>query len=213
MSKNNLEIINELFKNQVTYNYIPKMDNKIGIDNINFITELKTVEKGNCFKYGVAGFNILYFYLLLEQKFFSLKKFKPLMILILPVGLYSYGMVTSRSQINRILDPLFKEEFEIYKSGKNKSHVDKKSDKDNYIDYFNKILNKNPSSKPAAFLNNNEKNKLYDHLNFITEWLYEPLDLDFENKLYFINNSEKSIDDEISKKGHEQFLGLRYKKI
>jgi len=189
------------------------MDNKLGIDNINFIAELKTIEKGNCFKYGVAGFNILYFYLLLEQKFFFLKKFKPLMIVILPVGLYSYGIITSRHQINRILNPLFKEEFEIYKSGKNKPRLDKKSDKEDYIDYFNKILNKNPSSKPPSFLNNTEKYKLYDHLKFITEWLYEPLDIDFENKLYFINNSENSIDKEISKYRKDEYLGLRYRKI
>lgn len=213
MSLNKINFVNELFNTQVTYDYIPKMENKFGIDNLNFITELKTIEKGNCFKYGVAGFNILYFYLLLEQKFSSLNKFKLLMIIFLPVGIYSYGIINSRNQINRILNPLFKQEFEIYKTGKNKSTEEKKKNKDDYIDYFNKIVNKNPYTNAPSFSNNTEKYKLYDHLKFITEWLYEPLDLDFENKLYFINDSEKSIDKEISKLRCEQFLGLRYKKV
>ena len=129
--------INDLFFNTVTYKYIPKMDNKIGIDNVNFIAELKTIEKANSFKYFIFGINSLYFYLLLEQKFLFFSRIKPLMILLLPAGFYSYGLYKSRSEITKILQPLFQEEFLLYKAGVNKSSNQKPNE--HYLDCINYI--------------------------------------------------------------------------
>lgn len=213
MSDNFSNLLNDLLYKQVTYNYIPKIENKEGIDIINFIAELKTIEKGNSFRYAITGFNILYFYLLLEQKFYSLKKFKFAMILILPIGIYTYGILKSRRLINKIIDPLFKDEFEFYKTGKLKSIKESNSNKDNYNEFLSKILKKDQSSNYPSFIQTTERYKLSDHIKYITEWLYEPVDLDFENKLYFIKDSESSIDKDFAKSNDNQYLGLRYKKI
>jgi hypothetical protein len=59
-----------------------------------------------------------------------------------------------------------------------------------------------------------DKNKLFDHINFLCEWLYEPLDEDFENKLYFIENSHDIIDKDLTRIFINDFYyGLRYNKL
>ena len=108
----------ESMQYSVSYNYIPKLENKIGIENVNFVSELKTIEKAHSLKYLVLGFNALYIYLYLDQKLYTFKKVKPLMIILIPVSIYSYGVTESRKESKKIIDPLFQEDFIIYKQSK-----------------------------------------------------------------------------------------------
>lgn len=213
--KEDFDFLNTLFDDQVTYNYIPKIENKAGIDNVNFIAELKTIELANNMRYAIVGLNVVYFYLLLEQRFFFFQKFKLLMIFVVPVSIYSYGFYISRNPINKILNPLFKEDFKLHRAGVNKLKNNNSSNLDNYIDYFGKLSHSRDSDSNLSKFQNIDKYRLYDHLKFISEWLYEPMDVEFENKLYFIENSDDVINKEFRNRGNDddEYLGLRYKKL
>ena len=127
----------DLFPEIVGYKYIPKMDNKIGIENVNFIAEIKTIEKANSFKYFIIGINSLYFYLIFNLKFQFLKKIKPVMIVLLPTAFYSYGLHESRKEIKKIMKPLFEDEFLLYKAGVGR--LQNKKPNDNYLECIIKI--------------------------------------------------------------------------
>jgi hypothetical protein len=138
-------------------------------------------------------------------------KLKPILLIGLPLGCISYGYYYTKKQIDDIFNPLFKEEFDLHKKSPN-NFASNEIKNDEYINFLEKFSENNKKFSPNLS-QNVDRVQLTNHIKFITEWLYEPLDEDFENKMYFIENSEKQLEDYFRKADDNQYHGLRYKKL
>lgn len=206
--------LKELFTPNVSFLYIPKLDGRMEKANLELLVELKNIEKTHLIKWSMVGLNFLYFYMLFEQRFLAFRKLKPFLMFGLPLGFYSYGYYSTKNAINTVFNPLFKEEFENFKKNeKELINQGKNPNKSNSSDQILEKFAENNKELMAYNYTNIDKTQLMNHIKFISEWLFEPLDEDFENKLYFIENAQETIDQHLFKTWSDNYVGLRFKKL
>ena len=106
--------IKKYLSSNVNFYYIPKLEGKIGREYVDFLAELKAIETAYIYKHIILSCNALYLVFLAESQFEGLRKLR-LLALFIPVMASAFARVTSSKETEKIMKPLFDQEFQIYK--------------------------------------------------------------------------------------------------